>query len=76
MNPDYDRTIDAWLTTLDENQRHQQVAQAAKIMTEDLGIIPLHFNPAAVALPTGLQGVVLKAPDVETAWNIHEWEYH
>jgi peptide/nickel transport system substrate-binding protein len=75
MNPDYDRTVEGWLTTLDENQRHQQVAQAAKIMTEDLGIIPLHFNPAAVALPTGLQGVVLKAPDVETAWNIHEWEY-
>jgi peptide/nickel transport system substrate-binding protein len=75
MNPDYDRTIDAWLTTLDENQRQQQVAQAAKIMTEDLGIIPLHFNPAAVALPTGLQGVRLKAPDVETSWNIHEWEY-
>jgi peptide/nickel transport system substrate-binding protein len=75
MNPDYDRTIDAWLATLDENQRHQQAAQAAKIMTEDLGVIPLHFNPAAVAYPTGLLGVVLKAPDVETTWNIQEWEY-
>jgi len=74
-NPDYDRTIDVWLTTLDQTQRRQQVAQAARIMTEDLGVIPLHFNPAALAYPTGLQGVVLKAPDVEQAWNIHEWEY-
>ena len=75
MNPDYDRTIDAWLTTLDQNERHRLVAQAARVMTEDLGMIPLHFNPAAIAQPTGLIGLQLKAPDVEQSWNIHEWEY-
>jgi peptide/nickel transport system substrate-binding protein len=74
-NLDYDRTIDAWLTTLDQNERHRLVAQAAKIITEDLGLIPLHFNPAAVAYRTGLTGVQLKAPDVDMMWNIHEWEY-
>jgi len=76
LNPDYDAVIADWLTTLDENQRHQQAAQAAKIMTEDLGVIPLHFNPAANAYATGITGVQLKAPDVEQTWNIHEWEYH
>ncbi len=76
LNPDFDRVIDAWLTTLDENQRQQQAAQAAKIMTEDLGVIPLHFNPAANAFANGITGVQLKAPDVEQTWNIYEWEYH
>ena len=75
INPEYDRVIEAWLTTLDENQRHQQAAQAAKIMTEDLGVIPLHFNPAANAYATGITGVQLKAPDVDQSWNIHEWEF-
>jgi peptide/nickel transport system substrate-binding protein len=74
-NPDYDRVMEGWLTTLDERQRQQQAAQAAKIMTEELGVLPLHFNPAANAYAAGLQGVQLKAPDVEQAWNIHEWEY-
>jgi peptide/nickel transport system substrate-binding protein len=74
-NPEYDRVMEAWLTTLDERQRQQQAAQAAKIMTEDLGVLPLHFNPAANAYATGLQGVQLKAPDVEQTWNIYEWEY-
>jgi peptide/nickel transport system substrate-binding protein len=76
LNPDYDAVIVDWLTTLDEDQRHQQAAQAAKILTEDLGVIPLHFNPAANAYATGITGVQLKAPDVEQTWNIHEWEYH
>ncbi len=74
-NPEYDRAIDAWLTTLDQNERAQIAARTARILTEDLGVIPLHFNPAANAYAAGLHGINVKAFDPDLIWNIHEWEW-
>jgi peptide/nickel transport system substrate-binding protein len=74
-NTEYDRLIAAWRTTLDRNQRNEFLAEAIRVRTEDLGVIPLHFNPAALAFVAGLHGIQLKAPDVYPSWNIHEWEW-
>ncbi|MEA2641507.1 MAG: peptide/nickel transport system substrate-binding protein [Chloroflexota bacterium] len=74
-NPEYDRLAAGYLGTLDPNERQQQLAQAVKILTTDLGFIPLEFNPSVVAYATGLQGVNVKAGDVDPTWNIYEWNW-
>jgi peptide/nickel transport system substrate-binding protein len=72
-NPEYDGLIDAFYTTLDRGERNRQLIQAWKLITEDLGILPLYFNPAVLATPTGLTGVDITAPDAELTWNIQDW---
>lgn len=74
-NAEYDRLIESWLTTLDRNESTRLLAEAVRVRTDDLGVIPLHFNPGAFAYATGIQGIRLKAPDTDVAWNIHEWEF-
>lgn len=61
--------------TLARNERDQLVVQAAKIVTEQLPVLPLFFNPAAWAWPANVQGMRIIAPTTEPTWNIHEWEF-
>ncbi len=72
-NADYDRAAEAFATTLDPTGRQQALAQAVRVMTDDLGIIPLHFNPGVIAYAAGISGPTFKAADAEISWNIHEW---
>jgi ABC-type transport system substrate-binding protein len=73
-NPEYDRAADAFATTLDPPGRQQALAQAVRVMTDDLGVVPLHFNPGVIAYAAGIAGPTFKAPDAEISWNIHEWQ--
>ncbi len=74
VNESYDRAVQTFLTELDPNARNAAVVQAAKILSEDLGVIPLYFNPGVTAYISGLRGPNTKAADAEFSWNIHEWE--
>lgn len=74
-NPTYDRAVSAFLTVLEPTQRAQAVVEAAKVLTEDLGFIPLHFNPQAIAYAAGISGVGARAPSTDLSWNIHEWRF-
>jgi len=74
-NPDFDRAATAFATTLDPDARHQALADAIHALTDDLGVIPLHFNPGVIAWAAGMQGVSVKAPDAVVSWNIHEWTF-
>jgi hypothetical protein len=47
-----------------------------QVLTEDLGIIPLHFNPGVIAYTAGLTGLNVKTPDSDVSWNIYEWVLH
>jgi ABC-type transport system substrate-binding protein len=66
---------DAFTVTLDLAERNRQVVRMETLITEQLPVIPLFFNLAAVAYLTVVQG-----PDPGTVndalitWNIHEWE--
>jgi ABC-type transport system substrate-binding protein len=74
-NTDYDRAAGAFYNTLDANGRHQAVADAIRILTTDLGLIPLHFNPGVLAYSKGITGPNVKSSDSDFTWNIYEWEY-
>ena len=73
-NPELDRFVEGYQTTLDRTERIQQVVQATKVLSEQMGVLPLYFNPDVLAYPTGLQGVNIKAADGDVAWNIYQWE--
>jgi peptide/nickel transport system substrate-binding protein len=72
-NADYDRAAETFASTLDPAGRQQAVIQAAKALSDDLGVIPLHFNPGVIAYSTGITGPSVKASDAELSWNIYEW---
>jgi peptide/nickel transport system substrate-binding protein len=73
-NAEYDRLVNSFNNSLVRSEREQTIVQVAKIVTEQLPVLPLFFNPAPWAWPTSLQGVRINAPNTEPTWNIHEWE--
>jgi peptide/nickel transport system substrate-binding protein len=73
-NAVYDGAVDAFLTSLDPKDQSRALIEAIKALTEELGVIPLHFNPRAVAYAAGLVGVRVRTGTVDPSWNIHEWE--
>lgn len=74
-SPEFDRFVDGYQSTLDRTERNQQIVQATKVLSEQLGVLPLYFNPDVLAYPTGLHGVNIKSADGEVSWNIHQWEF-
>jgi peptide/nickel transport system substrate-binding protein len=73
-NAEYDRLSDAFERTLEPSQRATQMAQMAKLFTEDLAYIPLFFLNQASVWVSGLQGVASAPKSSDLLWNIHEWE--
>ena len=74
-NPTYDQAVDRFLTALDPREQARAVVDAVKALTEDLGVIPLHFNPRAVAYAAGLTGINVRTGVVDPSWNVHEWQF-
>jgi peptide/nickel transport system substrate-binding protein len=73
-NPEFDRVMDRWVTTLDEGERVQQLVQAARILNEQVGTIPLYYAPSVFVFPAALTGVDTKTTKDTLDWNIHTWE--
>jgi peptide/nickel transport system substrate-binding protein len=74
-NPEYDRLVEAVFTTLDENERVRAIAQAAKLLNEDVAIIPLYYTPSVLSYVSGLAGIRARSLKVDPEWNVHEWQF-
>jgi peptide/nickel transport system substrate-binding protein len=74
-NAEYDRLLEAFTTTLDRDERGRQMAQMARIFTEDVAAISLFFRTQPWAHVAALTGPRVVAPESNMAWNIHEWEF-
>jgi peptide/nickel transport system substrate-binding protein len=76
VNPEYDRLANAFNVTLDPDERIQQRAQMARLLTEDLPAIVLAPNPNAYAYLNTVKNV--GAINIYTTgritWNIERWE--
>jgi peptide/nickel transport system substrate-binding protein len=76
VNPELDRLITAYNTTLDHDPRIQQMAQMERIANEDLPAFPLYWIPRVVPAPASLKGVVKKlAPTAGDERRIWEWSW-
>jgi peptide/nickel transport system substrate-binding protein len=73
-NAEFDRLIDAYNTTLDRNDRIPQVARLVAILSDELPLISLNFNPWITAHVAALSGPQVVSPESSATWNIHEWE--
>jgi ABC-type oligopeptide transport system substrate-binding subunit len=73
-NAEYDRLMDALNTTLVREERNRQFIEAARILNDDVAIIPLYYAPTVLAYPNGLTGVLVKGIAVDIEWNLHDWE--
>ncbi len=71
---EYDRLYEAFTNTLDPNERGAQVAQMAKIFTDELPMISLLFLAVPYAYTPALYGMIQVAPEGLISGNIHEWE--
>ncbi len=73
-DPEFDRLFDLYNTTLDPAARDQVVAQAMKVLSDQLPGIPVYYNIYPVAVAASLQGPTA-GPSSETVyWNIHDWQ--
>ena len=73
-NVEYDRLLDAYNSTLDRNERIQQIVRMASIFSDELPAIAINFNPGITAHVAALVGPQVVSPDSAATWNIHEWE--
>ncbi len=73
-NPEYDRLLDSFNTTLDRDQQVQQVAQMMKLVSEELPWIPMYFRLRVVAHTSALTGPQPTAPESVNFDNVHQWE--
>jgi len=74
-NPAFDALYDSFATTLERPERVRLVAQMAKIYTEELAAISLHYSPNVIARVAALEGPELFAPDSLPTWNVHLWHW-
>lgn len=73
-NAEYDRLAEAYSTTLDRNERIQQIVRMMQIFTAELPALAVNFNPGVTAHVAALKGPQVVAPEGATSWNVHEWE--
>jgi peptide/nickel transport system substrate-binding protein len=73
-NPAYDRLIDRWNDTLEEADRASLLAQAARVLNDELAVIPLYYAPSVFAFASNLRGLDMRTPTAEPNWNMHLWE--
>jgi peptide/nickel transport system substrate-binding protein len=73
VNAEYDRLHDAFAVTLDRGQRRQQLIQMAKVVSEEVPIIPLNYTGKVLAHVPQLHGVIPE-DRIGGYWNVHLWE--
>jgi peptide/nickel transport system substrate-binding protein len=75
-NSEYDRLVEAFSVTLDQDERIQQRAQMAKILTEELPAIALAPNPNAYAYLNTVKNVgnTTMYTTGRITWNVERWE--
>ncbi|HZT05761.1 MAG TPA: ABC transporter substrate-binding protein [Chloroflexota bacterium] len=74
-NPDYDRLVEQFNSTLDRGERIRQIAQMLKIYTDDAPSISLFFATQPMAAVSALKGPQLVVPGAVMGWDIHTWSW-
>ena len=73
-NPDYDRFVETFNTSLDRAERTRLLTDMARIYTEDLAAISLFFRTQPWVFNSTLTGPKLVPAETNMTWNIYEWE--
>lgn len=72
--PEYDRLVEGFVTTLDRAERTRLLLLAVKLYSEAVPSISLWYATQALAHSAAVQGPAIAAPNALIAWNMHTWE--
>ena len=63
-------------TTLDDRERNETLGQLLRVVSEDVGTIPMSYNMEVIPVRKGLVGPGM-IPSVQTSslWNVHDWAW-
>ena len=75
QNPEMERLINAYETTLQRSERNQQVVQMMKLVSEEVPMFSLYYNLEFLAHAANLQGPQISVSTDAATWNIHEWRW-
>jgi len=73
-NPGYTTLVGQFNASLVAAERADVLAQMAKIFTEEVGGISLHFQPTPIAVAGSLKGPGTSAPETNIWWNVPDWQ--
>ena len=73
-NPAYTALVGQFTSTLDREERGQQMTQMARLFSEELPAISLFFPPNVWAAGSSLKGLREEPPETNMFWNVTEWE--
>ena len=74
-NPEYDRLVAAFNTTLDRDERVRQIAQLTRIFSEDVAAISLFHTTQVTAHVAALRGPRVVASTALMSWDVQQWEF-
>lgn len=77
-SPANDRLLEAFNTTLEPAERTRQRVQLARMLSEELPVLPLYFQLTPGPFVSALRGPVPVSAALTTgalSWNIHEWKW-
>lgn len=74
-NPEMERLIRAWETTLDRSERNQYAVAMLQMVSQDLPIFPLYYSLSFMAHAASVRGPLVYVSDDVAHWNLHEWHW-
>jgi len=73
INPEYDRTFDLFVSSLDRGERNRAAIDGLKIASVELPVLPLYYLSLAAAFTSSLRGPT-GGYNGDTAWdNVPQW---
>jgi len=74
-NSEFERLFRVATTSLEESERNNAIAQALRIVTEEVGTIPMSYNMEIIPVRKGLTGPAPRWPQQPgNTWNVFEWQ--
>ena len=75
LYPEFDRVYDGFSKALDRGDRNRLMAEMARLLNDQLPVMPMYFNFEVVAHGVGLVGPEVAAPATTEHGKIHLWEW-
>ncbi len=75
VNPEADALVERLRTTLDQGERTRAAVEAARIWAEDVGFVPILYQPDVIAAAKDVGGYDTELSAYQSAhtWNLYRW---
>jgi peptide/nickel transport system substrate-binding protein len=74
-NAAFDGVYDGFTKALERDERQRLMAEMARLLNDELPVMPMYFNFEVVAHAAGLTGPSVAAPTSTVHGSIHEWQW-